>query len=140
MKIDEIFDHFWSFSHASMWKWSKWWLFCVLFFDHFWSANFMILMKFDDFDEKWCADDFCVLTVGLMLKWPLFCPKMGRFLRSCFLINTQPKMTKIGHFWPKNEDFFTFKSTLKMEKRLQLHFLALIGKNGGLAKYVCNTN
>ena len=33
-------------------------------------------------------------------------------------------------------DFFTFKSTLKMEKRHQLHFLALIGKNGGLAKHV----
>ena len=43
-------------------------------------------------------------------------------------------MTK--NFSWKMRDFFTFKSTLKMEKRHQLHFFLLIGKNGGLAKHI----
>ena len=98
----------------------NWWKYLIIFwsanlrfvmkiFDHFLISQFeflwnlMILMKFDDFDEwNLMKNDgvmiFVFLTVGLMLKWPLFCPKMGRFLRSCFTRNTQPKMTKIGHF------------------------------------------
>ena len=94
-------DGFWScfddFSMLACENDENWWK--LRFFENIWCdeniwsflmKNEFLISQFDfviqtNFDRPPYFEIFVCLTVGLMLKWPLFCPKMGIFWGRFFL-------------------------------------------------------
>ena len=117
---------FWNYEKWRFWwnseKWRFWWnsenhlfddfILCFVFWSFFdqpiWDFwwNLMILMKFDDFDEIWCDDDFCVFNSGIDAKMAPFLPKNGQIFKVVFSNKYSTKNDQNWPFFVKNERLF----------------------------------